>query len=659
MTPSIFAQLIFNGIAIGLVYVFMASGFNLILSVTGIFFITFGMFYALGAYTTWYLVIQLHLPFFLGVAIATVGTAIGGIVLYLLVMRRIRTGEQGMLRVLIASIMLVTLLTQFVLLVFGTSPRGIPPVFEGHWKVWGVVIGLDRVAVILISIAILLALHFFLSRTRIGRGMRTVAFNPDVAALLGVNAEKVFIVTIGVGLGLVGFAGGLMAPILGVDITMGSAGFMVLLVIILGGIGSMVGSILSGILLGIVVAFSQFYVSAGVGQMIFFLVVGVFFFFRPGGMFGKPPPDPIDGVASLTSARLKLKGRKVWVVPLATIVVALVLPLIIRNAYYNHLMILIVIFAVTGMTFTFGMRSGMINVAAASFWGIGAYATGLLMTKGGMTFWQALPLSLVISFVLALFLAAIICRFAGMSGMMFGIVFASIVPVAFGTFELFGKQSGLTGIPGVTDLGFIQFGSKASYYYLTLAFALIGVVVMLAFTKAWTGRSWLGLGSSQKLAESVGIDPYGYRIINFAIMSVIPALLGTAYACYLGAIQPITFGPFIGINFQIVAFVGGLGYLVAGPIVGALFMTLLPELLRVTGSYEPIITSVIIILVIMFMPSGVIGSQDARLLALFRKVTRRPALSLSAAVPGGGPAEAPSVRPGPRKVVVVEEEGAE
>ena len=151
------------------------------------------------------------------------------------------------------------------------------------------------------------------------------------------------------------------------------------------------------------------------------------------------------------------------------------------------------------------------------------------------------------------------------------------------------------------------------------------MIIMLAFTKAWTGRSWLGLGSSQKLAESVGIDPFGYRIINFAIMSVIPALLGTAYACYLGAIQPVTFGPFIGINFQIVAFVGGLGYLVAGPIVGALFMTLLPELLRVAGSYEPIITSVIIILVIMFLPSGIIGSQDKRLLAAFRRVVRRPA----------------------------------
>jgi branched-chain amino acid transport system permease protein len=376
-------------------------------------------------------------------------------------------------------------------------------------------------------------------------------------------------------------------------------------------------------------------------------------------MFGKPPPDPVDGVASLTSARLKLTGRKIWVVPLVAIAIALILPQVIRNNYYSHLMILIVIFAVTGMTFTFGMRSGMINVAAASFWGIGAYATGLLMTKAGMTFWEALPLSLLISFVLALVLGAVICRFAGMSGMMFGIVFASIVPVVFGTFELFGQKSGLTGIPGVTDLGPLHFGSKASYYYLTLAFAIIGMVVMLAFTKAWTGRSWLGLGSSQKLAESVGIDPFGYRIINFAIMSVIPALLGTAYACYLGAIQPVTFGPFIGINFQIVAFVGGLGYLVGGPVVGALFMTLLPELLRKAGSYEPIITSVIIILVIMFMPSGIIGSLDKRLLALFRKFARRPAVAAAAGVSVGAPSNASPALPGAPAFVAAEKEGAE
>jgi len=106
-------------------------------------------------------------------------------------------------------------------------------------------------------------------------------------------------------------------------------------------------------------------------------------------------------------------------------------------------------------------------------------------------------------------------------------------------------------------------------------------------------------------------------------MSIIPALLGTAYACYLGAIQPVTFGPFIGINFQIVAFVGGLGYLVGGPIIGALFMTFLPEMLRKAGSYEPIITAIIIILVIMFLPKGIIGTPDRYLVQGWRWLTKR------------------------------------
>ena len=77
--------------------------------------------------------------------------------------------------------------------------------------------------------------------------------------------------------------------------------------------------------------------------------------------------------------------------------------------------------------------------------------------------------------------------------MMFGIVFASVVPVAFGTFELFGKQSGLTGIPGMRTWASSHFGSKASYYYLVLAFAIVGMSIMLAFTQsldralvAWT-----------------------------------------------------------------------------------------------------------------------------------------------------------------------------
>ena len=129
-----------------------------------------------------------------------------------------------------------------------------------------------------------------------------------VAALHGVKAGRMAATIFAMGLGLAGFAGGLMAPLFGISITMGQTGFVVLLVIMLGGIGSMLGSICAGIILGLILSFSQFFLSAGVGQMVFFAIVALFFFFRPGGLFGKPMDDPPGEVRSLTHIRAPARG---------------------------------------------------------------------------------------------------------------------------------------------------------------------------------------------------------------------------------------------------------------------------------------------------------------------------------------------------------------
>jgi branched-chain amino acid transport system permease protein len=609
---SIFLQLILDGVAIGLVYVFMAAGFNLILSVTNVFFIAFGMFYVFGGYTTWALV-TVGLPFFVAVVLATAACALGGAVVYLLVMHRLQHGQQALLKSLIAGIMLVSILTQLILILFGTSPRGIQPIFPGQWTVGGVIVSYDRAAIIVVSVAILLGLHFLLQGSRVGRGMRALAANPAVASLHGVNATGLFTVTFAAGLGLAGFAGGLMAPLFGVDVGMGQAGFFVLLIIMLGGVGSMVGSVVAGIILGLIVSFSQFFLNAGVGQMVFFFLVGLFFFFRPQGLFGKRmSEDDAEGVSSLIPARRRLGGAARGVAVAAGLLVLLALPLLIHGSYYRHLAIQVITVAVMGMTFTFGMRAGMINVASAAFWGIGAYSQALLMAKGGLSFWAALPVTLLIAFAVSLALGTLICRFAGISGMIFGIVFASIVPVVFNTIDFFGGPGGISGIPKASAVGPIHFGSRMSYYYLLLAFAVVSVLVMLAFNRARTGRAWLGLASSPRLAVSVGVDPFGYRLINFVVMSVIPALLGTVYASYIGAIQPQTFGPFAGITFLMSAVLGGMGYFVLGSAAGAIILVLVPEALRVTGSAEPIITAVGIILIVMFLPRGVLGSTIGR-----------------------------------------------
>ena len=210
--------------------------------------------------------------------------------------------------------------------------------------------------------------------------------------------------------------------------------------------------------------------------------------------------------------------------------------------------------------------------------------------------------------------------------MMFSIVFASLIPVIFQTFKFFGQAAGISSISAVGALGPIHFGSVRSYYFLMLAFSLVAVLVMLAFTEAWTGRGWLGLASSPKLAQSVGVNPFSYRLINFVVMSMIPALLGTVYACYLTSVQPTTFGVFVGVNFLVIAFVGGLSYLVVGPIVGAVIVVFLPEILRIAGNVEPIITSAIIILIVMYFPRGILGSIDLHPLRTFRRVPRPQSL---------------------------------
>jgi ABC-type branched-subunit amino acid transport system permease subunit len=103
----------------------------------------------------------------------------------------------------------------------------------------------------------------------------------------------------------------------------------------------------------------------------------------------------------------------------------------------------------------------------------------------------------------------------------------------------------------------------------------------------------------------------------------------------LTSVQPTTFGVFAGVNFLVIAFLGGLSYLVVGPIAGAAIVVFLPELLRVFGNTEPIITAVIIILIVMFFPRGVLGVLDLHPWRALRRTAPQPAAAGSSRVVRG------------------------
>lgn len=283
----LFGQLIFDGFAMGLVFVILATGLVLIMSVNRILFMAYGAFYTIGAYTAWYVLYNWHLPYFISLIIGILCTGLLGMLCYVLIFHRLQNKEEGFLATLIASMGLLLVLSQGDLLIFGTKARSIPPVFPGIFDLYGITITAAKLALIIISVGVTLFLFLIYEKTKMGRAMRTVAFLPEVSPLLGVNTTRIYLITMGISTGMAGIAGGILAPIYGLNPSMGNnVLWTVILMTMLGGMDSLLGAVAGGVIIGQLLSFGQFYIGSSI-QIIIFIFIGVVLYFRPNGLLGR------------------------------------------------------------------------------------------------------------------------------------------------------------------------------------------------------------------------------------------------------------------------------------------------------------------------------------------------------------------------------------
>jgi branched-chain amino acid transport system permease protein len=284
----------------------------------------------------------------------------------------------------------------------------------------------------------------------------------------------------------------------------------------------------------------------------------------------------------------------------------------VSNPYYIHLLILVGINSVLAMTFTLMLRTGLITTAIAAFWGIGAYASALLVRQG-LLVWLALPVSAIITGIIGFVSGLLLVRKGGISFVIQTLVFGFIVVLLFASVDVFGARQGIFNIPTpepifLPFLGSIEFtSSKTPYYYLMLFLVFFVVLVFLSFYATWTGKAWRAIGLSPRLAESLGVDIFKYRLLAFVIAAAAAGLMGSFYAHYYSSIVPDAFDPMKALYTQVYAILGGINFYISGPIVGAAIMIIVPEILRVSKEIEPIFTSIILVLLVMFLPDGVLG----------------------------------------------------
>jgi branched-chain amino acid transport system permease protein len=271
-------------------------------------------------------------------------------------------------------------------------------------------------------------------------------------------------------------------------------------------------------------------------------------------------------------------------------------------------------------------RAGQISLGHAAFFGIGAYATAILYTKAGFPFWIDVPLAAVIAGIVGAILGIPCLRvrddFLAITTM--GINF--VVEAIFLYIPFFGGAMGIGGISLPRWFG--REMTKTEYFVLILAVFILLLLLDRRLGRSWIGLAWASIREDEQAASTMGVDIVRFKVFAFILGSGIAGLAGGFYAHFLTFIMPqnFSFGQSIVILCMVVF--GGIGTR-WGPIVGAIFLGILPEVSRPIMEYRTLIYGVLLLAMMRFQPGGLLGADSVlpRLLgALFvpREAGRDP-----------------------------------
>ena len=292
---------------------------------------------------------------------------------------------------------------------------------------------------------------------------------------------------------------------------------------------------------------------------------------------------------------------------LALAFVSLLSPLLWRaNTYQLYVLALVGLTAIVGvgLNVLIGL-AGQFSLGHVAFYGIGAYAVGLLTTKLDVSFWIALPLAGLAAGVagglLAIPALAVRGPYLAMVTIAFGFVFEQ---AAAEWASLTGGWNGLTGVPGPKLLGHAFSEREMAVFVLALTVTSVWLYARLA-ESPW-GRAMCAVRDGETASLSIGIDPRFVRTVAFVLSAVATGLAGGVFAAMSDFISPESF-PFLqSILFVVVIMIGGISRLI-GPVLGAAVVVLLPELLSWLAQYRLLFFGTLMLVVMRLAPGGIAG----------------------------------------------------
>ena len=287
------------------------------------------------------------------------------------------------------------------------------------------------------------------------------------------------------------------------------------------------------------------------------------------------------------------------------------IPLVVTNQYYLGVLVIIAIHSiiVLGLDLLMGY-TGQISLGHASFYGLGAYITGVLSAH-----WQWPPLA---GLAVTLPVVAIIAWLIGMPTLKLHGHYLAMATLGFGIIvfiffnelgPLTGGPSGLTGIEAMNLFG-VTFDTDREWYFLSTIFLLAVLLLSINVVRSRVGRALRAIHGSEVASGVLGVNIARYKVGIFVLSALYAALAGWLYAHYITFISPSSFTFMFSVKLVTMVVIGSLGSL-WGAIFGAALLTSMPEFLYVFHNYETLVFGLILIVVMIFMPMGLLrGIED-------------------------------------------------
>ena len=301
INASLLFEQLFNGVQLGMLLFLLAAGLTLVFGIMDLMNLAHGSLYMIGAYFA-ATVARATGSFLVGLTVALPATLLLGIIVELIVLRKLY--DRGHLDQVLATFGLILFFNELVRLIWGPAgiEIGLPAFLNETVRLFGVPLPMYRIVVIVVGLAVAAFLYILVTKTRLGMLIRAGASNREMVEALGIDIKRVFTLVFGLGAALAALAGVLAGPIFAVTIGMGEHILIqVLVVIVIGGIGSIRGAFVGALLIGVIDILGRSFLDTffelflpvnaaetaapAVASMLIYIMMALVLFFRPQGLF--------------------------------------------------------------------------------------------------------------------------------------------------------------------------------------------------------------------------------------------------------------------------------------------------------------------------------------------------------------------------------------